>query len=327
MKYKILEELKKQKESYVSGQKLSVILNVSRTAIWKHIVELRNEGYSIAAVSRKGYKLNNSNDILNMYELSGIQNIRYYESVSSTNDIAKQLAVSGSSEWTVVVADNQTAGKGRLGRKWITTPKKGIWMSILLKPCIPPWEIQLMTLAASCAVALALKDTVNVDAGIKWPNDVLIEGKKVCGILLEMNSEADRINHIVAGIGINFSHEMHDFPKELANTATSVKISLNNNGRDIEGIKRYDIIKAVIKRMKELYEQIQIGNAQPVLDGWRKYNVTLGKNVKVIYHNKEYTGIATELTNEGNLTVLCEDGIKRTISSGEVSVRGLMNYI
>ncbi|HHV99719.1 MAG TPA: biotin--[acetyl-CoA-carboxylase] ligase [Clostridiaceae bacterium] len=331
MKYEILRILKEKSMEYVSGERLSEILGVSRTAVWKCINELKKEGYVIESVSKKGYKLETSPDILNEFEIGHGLNtsiigrqIHYFKSIDSTNNYAKKAAQEGCEEGTVIVADAQTSGRGRLGRSWESKEDSGIWMSVVLRPYIAPEDVQIMTLAASVAVVAALKSVAGVDAGIKWPNDIIIGGRKVCGILTEMSTEMDRVNYLVLGIGININQKKEDFPEELRNTAISLKAYMAENNMSVANIKRSDIIKIVLLELEKQYENMKRRNTEEIINKWRENSVTIGRKVKIIYKNVEYEGTAKDVTDDGKLIVHCSDGVTREISSGEVSVRGIM---
>ncbi len=331
MKYKILQMLKEKSAEYVSGEKLSETLGVSRTAVWKYINELKKEGYVIESSSKKGYRLEPSPDILNEFEIGYCLDTRiigrkiyYFKSIDSTNNYAKKVAQEGCVDGTVIVADAQTSGRGRMGRSWDSKEGCGIWMSVVLRPSISPQDVQIITLAASIAVVEALKHVTGIDAGIKWPNDVIIGGKKVCGILTEMSTEMDRVNYVVLGIGLNISQKNDDFPKELRSRAISLKAYMEENNMSVPSIRRSDIIKHILLELEKHYDSMTSGNTEEIIKMWRENSVTLGRKVKIIYKNAEYEGIARDVTDEGKLVVYCNDGITREISSGEVSVRGIM---
>jgi BirA family transcriptional regulator, biotin operon repressor / biotin---[acetyl-CoA-carboxylase] ligase len=330
---KILEQLKRNMPEYVSGEALSEFLGVSRTAVWKHIRELKQEGYAIESSSKKGYRLGASDDIFNAYEISsGLEtkilgeNIKYFDEIDSTNNCAKSIAAEGCADGTVIIADVQNSGRGRLGRTWVSTGGKGIWMSIVLRPSIQPEEVQIITLAASVAVVRAISSLFGVKAGIKWPNDILIGSKKACGILTEMNAEMERVNYVVLGIGINVNHETGDFPEELAEVATSLKIQIGCE----KVVKRSAIVKEVLKELESIYQNINFDYERALKDiitSWKEYSITLYKKVKITVRGTEFIGTAVDITGDGKLVVDCEDGIRREVLSGEVSVRGLLGYV
>jgi BirA family biotin operon repressor/biotin-[acetyl-CoA-carboxylase] ligase len=335
VKDRILRKLKDAAGNYVSGEQLGTDLDVSRTAVWKHIKELKSEGYVIESSSKKGYRLSLVPDIVNSSEVSdGLntriigRNIHCLAQVDSTNNYAKRLAQEGCEEGTVVIADCQTEGKGRMGRSWHSMGNKGIWMSMVLRPVVDPEEVQIITLAASIAVVSALNDVLDIKAGIKWPNDVILDGKKVCGILTEMSMEMERINFLISGIGLNFSQQESDFPEEIRDKATSLNLYLKEKrGLDISGIKRSQLIKMILFKFEEVYDKVNSECGDEVINEWKKYCITLGKEVCINYRTKQYTGIALDVDMKGRLLVRCNDGVTREVSSGEVSVRGLLGYI
>lgn len=336
----ILDTLKEHFGQYVSGEALSERLGVSRTAIWKAVGELRSGGYAITASTKKGYCLAQRSDVLSMAEFQHIdqnrrigRRLEFFNTIDSTNTKAKELAMEGCEDGTVVLADAQTAGRGRLGRSWASATGKGIWMSVVLRPSIPPEEVRLMTLAASAAVVEALERAVGVCAGIKWPNDILLDGKKVCGILTEMNSEMDRVNYLVLGIGINVSHEQEDFPEELQETATSLLLHSRKHvpGDEKAGshgtLLRSDIVRALLESLEERYGDILEKRSSEILRIWKSYSVTLGRDVSILTKDSGFTGRAVDITGDGKLVLALPDGSVREVQSGEVSVRGLMGYV
>lgn len=331
MKYIVLEALKEVKPGYLSGEQLSRRLEVSRTAVWKYINELKLEGYEIEASSRKGYRLLSEPDILDARLLSADlatsvvgSKILYFDEVDSTNIRAKELA-GNTPDGTVILAGRQSAGRGRLGRKWESDDGGGIYMSVILKPEIPPEEVQLITLAASVAIVSAIKDAAGIDAGIKWPNDIILDGRKVCGILTEMSSEMERVNYVVLGIGINFSQELGDFPEELRNKAVSISEYMEEKG--LKPCKKAELVRSILVRLDEVYRMLLEGRKNDIIATWKNMSVTIGRDVAVSGREVSYTGKALDITEDGRLVVLCENGILKEIISGEVSVRGLLGYV
>lgn len=334
MKKEILIRLKENPLEYVSGEYLSTVLGVSRTAIWKVINELKEEGYVIESSSKKGYRLSADSDVLNSFEINeGLKtkvlgrNIVYLDQIDSTNNYAKKIAFEGCEEGTLVVADYQTCGRGRLGRDWNSSDKKGVWMSLVLRPDIPFEEVQMLTLAVSVAVVQALFEYAQIEAGIKWPNDIIIKGKKVCGILVEMNMEVDKINFLVLGIGLNVNQRKDDFKEELLDRAISLNMHLEETSGSQKTLKRNELIATILLKFEEIYDKVKCGAFEDIISEWKKYSVTLGKEVSIIYKNEQYRGIAEDITKEGKLIVKCEDGTVKEVFSGEVSVRGLLGYI
>lgn len=333
MKYEIIQLLKEAVPGYVSGGELGRRFCISRTAIWKYIEDLRNEGYSIEASSRKGYRLLPTEDRLNSYEIAldlGTmtvgKEVQFFNTIDSTNNYAKKLAAEGCVDGMAVIAGQQTSGRGRLGRNWVSPPDKGIYITIVLRPDMAPAQTQIFTLAAAVATVKAISRAVGIRLGIKWPNDLVADGKKVCGILLEMSSEADRVNHIVIGIGINYSQSVEEFPVDLRNKAISLKMAVR--GTEASGtIGKLSVIRYVLREMDEAYQLVMDGRQNEILDLWREYSVTIGREVRFMLRDIEYTGTAVDITTDGKLTVDCSDGARRELYSGEVSVRGIYDYI
>ncbi|MCX7920790.1 MAG: biotin--[acetyl-CoA-carboxylase] ligase [Clostridia bacterium] len=333
----VLQRLKEDTSRYISGEVLSEMLGVSRTAIWKYINELKKDGYEIESSSKKGYKLISASDIINATEIGYnlgtrilAKKIEYFGVIDSTNNYAKQAAAEGCGDGTVIVAESQTSGRGRLGRAWDSAGKKGIWLSVVLRPSIAPEDIHLITLAASVAVVKAVKQATGIETGIKWPNDVVLGGKKVCGILTEMSSEMERVNFLVLGIGINVNHETEDFPEGLRDTAVSLASYADKN---LDGavcktpFNRAYIIRTLLEELEKIYIKINEGSTEEIVEEWKKYSVTLGNEVRVTIKNNQYTGIARDITEDGKLIVSCSDGITREVISGEIMVRGILGYV
>lgn len=331
MKYNILRLLKEAAPGYVSGGGLAKLLGVSRTAVWKYIGELRQEGYMIEASSRKGYRYLPSDEKLNSYEITNglgtavIGRVaEYHDSVDSTNNLAKKLASEGCIEGMTVIAAQQTAGRGRLGRSWDSPAGKGIYVSVVLRPDMAPAETQILTLAAAVAASDAIKAATGIRTGIKWPNDLVIDGKKICGILLEMSSEADRVNYVVLGIGINFSQDREDFPDELKNRAISLKMCADcREAADIRPFSRLSVIRTLLYELDRVFKEILDGRNGNILERWRQYSITLGRTVSFRLQETVYSGTAVDITADGRLSVECSDGVRRDLYSGEVSVSGI----
>jgi len=335
LRYDIIQLLNKAAPGYVSGEELGRRFCLSRTAIWKHIKELRAEGYLIEASPRKGYRLLPSEGRINSYEISRdlgtsvvAREVQFFDTIDSTNNHAKKLAAEGCSDGMTVIAGHQTSGRGRLGRQWASPPDKGIYITVVLRPDLAPAQTQVLTLAAAVAVVKAISKSAGIHSGIKWPNDIVIGGKKVCGILLEMNSEADRVNYVVIGIGINFSQNAQDFPEEFGYRAISLKMAAEsqNPGRP-QVLNKLSLIRSVLRELDKAYLLVLNDRQEELLDLWRKYSVTIGKEVRFTLKDIEYTGIASDITSDGRLTVDCSDGIRRSLYSGEVSVRGIYEYV
>ena len=329
MKNKILEELKEGKGQAVSGEEMSRRLGISRTAVWKHIRKLRSEGYSIESQTNSGYKLVGSPDVLSSGELGPFlhtesigRNIIYLDSIDSTNTYAKKKAEGSFIEGTVVIADEQTGGRGRLGRHWVSTKGKGIWMTIMLKPDILPSDAPKLSIVAALAVTNAIRSCCQLDAEIKWPNDIVTGGKKLCGILTEMSAEEDEIKYVIIGIGINANIEIDDFGKELSRIATSVKIEKG------KPVSRKALAASVLNEFEKVYRVFaREASINDLLNDYKSKSAVLGKEVRLISRKEEITGLAVDISEKGQLVIKLADGSYREIMSGEVSVRGIYGYI
>lgn len=319
---KILEELKKQ-DNYISGEELGEKLSVSRAAIWKGIQKLKEQGYKIEAVSNKGYYLVPEQDLYNEIEIKEGLNtqkigkeVYFYEQTDSTNQCIRRLAKEGKPEGVIAVAEIQTAGKGRRGKSWQSPKGTGVWFSFLLKPNIIPPEAPLLTLLAGLAVCRAIRQQTALEAEIKWPNDILIAGKKVCGILTELDAEMDSVHFVITGIGINVNTEI--FPEELQKVATSLKIEKG------ETISRKSIIKTVIEEFEKIYLQYEKEcSFLPFREEYKRYCINIGKELQVL-GRQNFIGKGIDITEQGELLIEKETGEKVVVFSGEVSIRNLL---
>jgi BirA family biotin operon repressor/biotin-[acetyl-CoA-carboxylase] ligase len=322
MRSDILDLLRHADGHFVSGEEIATRLGVSRTAIWKHIKELREAGYRIDSQSRSGYALVDTPDRLLPGEIQhGLQtqvigkDIIFYESIDSTNNEAKRLAAKGAAHGTVVVAEEQGTGRGRLERKFFSPPGKGIWFSVILRPHFLPQDAPKCTLLSSVAVAMAMKK-FGMQAGIKWPNDILWKGKKLVGILTELSAEMDRINYVVIGTGINVNISAEEFPEELRDIAASLSMMKG------EPLPRVPFFRAVLEAMDELYASIVTDGFGRVFEEWRRYTVTLGHEVNVIGVTSDdvFSGLAADIDEDGALLVDTAEG-RRRVLAGDVSIR------
>lgn len=329
MRDKILGELKNHTEDYLSGEELSNKLQVSRTAVWKYINQLKAMGYVIDSQTKKGYKLLESPDSLLPYEIKeGLEtkfvgsNIIFLEKVDSTNLYAKRMSEQNFLDGTVIIADEQQKGKGRLGRTWVSPKGKGIWMTIMLKPNINPSQAAKVTLLTACAVNSAILHTCDIDTKIKWPNDIIYKGKKLCGILTEMSAELDEINYLIIGIGINVNLDKTELPVELKSTATSIKIEKGIN------VLRKSLVKSILNKFEVYYKEfLKTGSISQFISEYKEQSAVIGREVNIISSNTQHKGKVLNISEEGQLIIQLEDGTIKEIISGEVSVRGLEGYI
>ncbi|OLS03145.1 biotin--[acetyl-CoA-carboxylase] ligase [Tissierella creatinophila] len=326
MKNKILKRLKNS-DDFVSGEKISQEFNMTRSGIWKYINMLKEEGYIIESIPRKGYRIISSPDILTLQEIENNlstefigRNIYYYDTMDSTNKEAKRIA-SLEDEGTIVISEEQADGKGRLGRNWVSPKGKGIWMSIILKPDVEPVKVGAITLLGAASVFKGLKK-MNIVSEIKWPNDILISEKKVCGILTEMSAELNMINHLIMGIGINVNLDEVDIPDELKEKATSIKIEQKKE------IDRKLLLANILNEFEKLYIAFKDdGNVSKAIEICRENSVSIGREVRVIRGREERIGKALDINDRGELIVEFDDGKTESIFAGEVSVRGVNGYI
>ncbi len=324
MKEKILSMLLRQEE-YISGQQMCEELGVTRTAVWKVINQLKEEGYAIEAVPNKGYVLRESPDSVAEYELKSqickvslIDTIVSYKEVDSTNNKAKELA-RNHEENMLIVADAQTTGRGSKGRNWSSPKGEGIWMSFLCHPSILPIHASRLTLIAALAVVKAIGEETGLKPQIKWPNDILLNNKKVCGILTEMSSELDYIHYVIVGIGINVHTK--EFPQELIEKATSIAL-------EGKSIKRSHLIRRIVEYF-DIYVNrfLETEELSLFLEEYNNLLVHKNKKVQVLSANSTQEGIARGIDTTGSLLLELKDGSIKPVISGEVSVRGLQGYI
>ena len=321
--YRILELLRRQ-EGFLSGEDIGRELSITRAAVWKGIKKLREEGYEIEAVTNRGYRLTNPETMYNKRELEqGLktktmgQSIYFYEETDTTNNRARELALEGAPEGTLVVAEKQTAGRGRRGKVWESPLGTGIWMSLVLRPQIMPAEASVLTLLCGLATAEAIEAETGLSAGIKWPNDILINGKKAVGILTEMDCEMSEVHFVIPGIGINVNTA--SFPPEIADIATSLYLECGKT------VSRRRLVHKVLERLEEHYETfLRTGSFTAMLEDYRKHCITLGKEVHVL-GREPFLAEALDITPEGELLVRrADNGKEEVVFSGEVSIRGVI---
>jgi BirA family biotin operon repressor/biotin-[acetyl-CoA-carboxylase] ligase len=316
----------------VSGAQLAEQLAISRAAIWSRIEELRQAGYEIEAGPHFGYRLVNSPDALHADDLlahladgpagqgtsvpPGIigRDIRVFKETTSTNDVVEKLARDGVKEGVVVFAESQTRGRGRLGRKWISPAHKGLWFSILLRPVLRPQEMTQLTVASATALRRAIIAETGLRPEIKWPNDLLINGKKVAGILTELSAESDRVKHIILGIGVDVNVDAGELPPEVRPLATSLKIEAGAE------IPRVELAAQIIRELDRDYARICAGKFAEVADEWEAGCATIGRNVTVQMGDRKICGRAESLDDDGALLVRTEHGHLERVIGGDVTL-------
>ncbi|WP_010273788.1 biotin--[acetyl-CoA-carboxylase] ligase [Paenibacillus senegalensis] len=321
MNERLLEFFDQHADQFLSGEEISRELNISRTAVWKHIQNLRRLGYEFEAVPRKGYRLIYRPEPLRvdnlLEELSTTligKSIHVFESVDSTQNKALQLVQQGCEEGTIVLAEEQTSGRGRMGKSWFSPKGKGIWMSIVLKPQIPLKQTAQLTLLTAVALCRTLNEMLDLEVGIKWPNDLLIEGKKISGILLESSGEDDRLNYVIAGIGISANLSKEDFPEELSNIATSLRLE---SGQMID---RTLLIRRFLEQLEKLYFLYLQQGFSPIRTLWEALTVTLHRRIKIHTRDGWMEGTALSIDDAGALTVQTDNGEQVKLYSGDIQL-------
>jgi BirA family transcriptional regulator, biotin operon repressor / biotin---[acetyl-CoA-carboxylase] ligase len=318
----ILNALRAAGESAVSGAQLSHALGVTRAAIWARIEDLRLLGYDIEAGPHLGYRLVSAPDVLHADDLLSRlgrikvigRDIRVFAETTSTNDVIERLARDGVKEGVVVFAESQTKGRGRLGRKWLSPARKGLWFSILLRPDLRPQQATQLTVAAATALRRAIGSLTGLSPEIKWPNDIQIRGRKVAGILTELSAELDRIKHIILGIGVDVNLNPGEFPVELRRAATSLKAELG------QPVLRPELAVAILRELDGDYARVTSDRFSTVADEWEKHCSTLGHDVVIRVGDRQIRGRAESLGEEGALLLRSEHGHLERIVGGDVTL-------
>ncbi len=306
----------------VSGAELSQKLGVSRAAIWARIEELRALGYEIEAGPHLGYRLVSTPDLLHADDLRSRlgrtavvgRDIRVFQETTSTNDIIEKLARDGVKEGVAVFAESQTKGRGRLGRRWLSPPGKGLWFSILLRPRVRLQEATRLTVASATALWRAIARHTGLHPAIKWPNDLVLRGKKVAGILTELNAELDQVRYVVLGIGVDVNLNSTDFPPELRKTATSLKAELG------KPVVRAELAVAILRELDRDYARIASDAFVGVAEEWQAHCTTIGQFVTIQTGQRKIRGRAEALGEDGELLLRTEHGHLERIIGGDLSL-------
>lgn len=318
----ILSALRAAENGGVSGADLSEQLGISRAAIWARIEELRRLGYDIDATPHLGYRLISAPDVLHADDLLASlgrtkvigRDIRVFEQTTSTNDVVEKLARDGVKEGVVVFAESQTKGRGRLGRVWSSPVRKGLWFSILLRPDLRPQETTQLTIAAATALWRAIHGVTGISAEIKWPNDILIRGKKVVGILTELSAEVDRVKHVTLGIGVDVNLTASEMPADLRRLATSLRIESG------KVVARAELATAILRELDRDYARVCGGGFAKVADEWEEHCTTIGQPVVVSMGPRKIRGRAESLDDDGALLVRTEHGHLERVIGGDVTL-------
>lgn len=322
MDEEILRLLRERTPEFLSGEEMSRRLAVTRTAIWKRVVALRQLGYKIEASRRLGYRLVQSPDLLSPAEVSPFlqtrwlgKTIHYFRTVDSTNVQAYHLALQGAGEGEVIIAEAQEKGRGRLGRHWFSPPFRNLYLSVILRPMVLPPQTTLLTLMAAVATAEAIEQTSGLLPELKWPNDLLINGRKVAGLLNEMYAESDHVHFVILGIGVNLNTEERQFPKEIRDRATSIKRETGKR------IPRQDFLLCLLKTLERWYEVFTAQGGSPILEAWRQWACIEGKTVTITSFGERLIGKAVDVDSDGALILETDSGERRKVVAGDVEYR------
>ena len=304
---KVLSFLKTHDTEYLSGQDLSDVLKISRVAVWKHIKKIKELGYDIESKQKLGYRLVSNTKLLLPWEITqGLKTKKigreayYFDSIDSTQKQALQMTLESKNNGTVIIAQKQTGGKGRAGRKWIS-PKGGIWLSVILHPEFDVSVATLFPIASSLALSIAIEKCFNVEPELKWPNDVTIKGKKVAGILVDASLESNKIESMVLGVGINFDVNVKEIENALKNTPNFYGvISLQKFKKDTTPVY---LIQIFLEELENIFEMLNVGQIKKIIKEWTKRSSTIGKNVELITKEGKISGKATKIDDDGALII------------------------
>jgi BirA family biotin operon repressor/biotin-[acetyl-CoA-carboxylase] ligase len=318
----ILTALRQAGNGSVSGADLSQQLGISRAAIWARVEELRQLGYEIEASPHFGYRLLNSPDDLHADDLLARlgqtqvigRDIRVFQETTSTNDVVEKLERDGVKEGVVVFAESQSRGRGRLGRSWTSPSGKGLWFSVLLRPDLRPQVATQLTVACAIALVRAIRALTGLELEIKWPNDILIAGKKLAGILTELNAELDRVKHLIVGIGVDVNLSAADLPADLRKIATSLKIETG------KPISRPELATLILRELDADYQRITTGQFAAVATEWEAACSTIGRDVRIMIGDRRICGRAEALDEDGALLLRTEHGQLERIIGGDVAL-------
>lgn len=312
--------LEKNNDRFLNTKDISLKLGVHPYTVYQAVRELRRWEFQIQSERGKGYRLVESPNLILPAEIKKNlktkifgKKIYSYRKVGSTNVLGFRLAETNAEEGTLIVAEEQTKGKGRMGRSWYSPPRVGLWMSLILRPDIPPFKAPGLSICAGLALALSIKEMTGIEAKTKWPNDCLIDGKKVGGILLELSAELDRINFVIVGIGVNVNQSAQDFSKDLDQIATSIKIKLGKE------ISRLTLLISFLEKFERIYLDFKENGLSPQREMIKRFSSLLGKKVTVKFGKEKIEGIAEDIDDNGSLVIKAKKG-KRVVTAGEVTV-------
>ena len=318
LRQEVLKKLREVSPCFLSGESVAQHEGVSRAAVWKAVSSLRKAGYKISGSPRRGYRLVEPADLLTLHEVEphletkvmGRVGYHHFKELTSTNDRAKELAAAGCPEGTLVVAEAQTAGKGRLGRSWHSPLGSGLYFSLVLRPKFAPHLAPRITLLGGVAVCRAIRGLTGVEAGLKWPNDVLVRHRKVAGVLAEMEAEADAIHHLILGFGVNVNMESCDLPAPIKGTSLMLETGKRHS--------RAQVMARILLEVEELWGRLLLEGFTPIAEHWRQLSITLGRLVGVEREGGVVVGRARDIDQEGALLVMDQGGHSHRITHGEV---------
>ena len=319
---KILQLLRDHSSGFLSGEEISRRLKVSRTAVWKRMKRLKTLGYEIEASTRSGYRLIQSPDLLTPSEIRPFlktkwmgKTIHHFHTLDSTNSKAYQLALDGAEEGEVVISESQEKGRGRLGRQWFSPPFLNLYLSVILRPKIPPHQASLITLMAAVATADAIQKFSGLLPLIKWPNDILLRDRKIAGLLNEIHSEMDRIHFVILGIGVNLNLDKRKFSKEFGAGATSLKIEMG------QAISRKIFLQTLLQELEKWYTIFMKEGSALILEAWRDRAHIKGRRVKVTSFGKALTGVAVDIDSDGALILETMGGERERVVAGDIAYK------
>ncbi|MFD2045843.1 biotin--[acetyl-CoA-carboxylase] ligase [Ornithinibacillus salinisoli] len=316
---KLIHLLEQHKDTYISGQLLSDKLQISRSAIWKHMKELQKDGYEIEGIPKKGYRIVSSPDRLSENTIQwGLRtnwlgkSIIHKEVTTSTQHIAHQVAQENAEHGTVIIADEQTNGKGRMNRHWYSTRGKGIWLSIILRPTILPYLAPQLTLLTACVLADVINKETKTNSKIKWPNDILINGRKIAGILTEMQAEQDQIQYVVIGMGINVNHTENDLPGDIQEKATSLLLESK------ERVNLKNLIQQILVTFEQEYDAYIKDGFSKVKKKWESHSFKIGENVQITTLKNQWTATFSGIAEDGALLITNDNGEIEKLYSAQI---------
>ena len=318
---RVLSFLKSHDAEYFSGQDLSNVLKISRVAVWKHIKKLKELGYVIESRQKLGYRLKSDTNALLSWEVaSGLDteligtHVYYFDTVDSTQSQAMRLAVEDADDGTVVIAQRQSEGRGRGGRKWVS-PEGGIWLSVILRPRFDVSEVTLFPMASSLALSNAVKRTLGIQTELKWPNDLTLKGRKVAGMLVDVSLESNKIEDLVLGVGINFDIDAKNVEKLLKDTPNFYGVaSLAKNKKTKPRI----LVQAFLEELEDIYSQMNRGKTRGIIREWTRLSSTIGKNVEISTISGKISGKAVRIDDDGALVVTKKNKTTR-VMAGDVA--------